>query len=207
MFSTISLYLYLSFFMFPLYRCVITVFHQEPSSFQTLICGPFPYMAATLRPFYFISGFSVMKLAVFGSRTLKDDRVKMLIYDEIERTGADTIVTTQEPLGVCTVAQQVAKERCLVLELHFLNFKYRTGAYEHRSDAVIKAADTVLLIHDGESHGTRNELERTKKFGKPFRYEVLEPTDTRLQRTYDRKLDAFALSGDDDGDDFLDLTI
>lgn len=45
-----------------------------------------------------------MKLAVFGSRTLKDDRVKMLIYDEIERTGADTIVTTQEPLGVCTVA-------------------------------------------------------------------------------------------------------
>ena len=41
--------------MFPLYRCVITVFHQEPSSFQTLICGPFPYMAATLRPFYFIA--------------------------------------------------------------------------------------------------------------------------------------------------------
>lgn len=148
-----------------------------------------------------------MKLAVFGSRTLKDDRVKMLIYDEIEKTGADTIVTTQEPLGVCTVAQQVAKESCLVLELHFLNFKYRTGAYEHRSDDVIKAADSVLLIHDGESHGTRNELERTKKFGKPFRYEVLEPTDTKLQRTYDRKLEAFALSHDDDGDDFLDLDI
>jgi hypothetical protein len=72
---------------------------------------------------------------------------------------------------------------------------------------VIKASDTVLLIHDGESYGTRNELERTKKFGKPFRYEVLEATDTKLQRTYDRKLEAFALSADDDGDDFLNLDI
>lgn len=149
-----------------------------------------------------------MKLAVFGSRTLKDDRVKMLIYDAIEETGADTIVTTQEPLGVCTVAQQIAKERSLVLELHFLNFRYRTGAYEHRSDEVIKASDFVLLIHDGESHGTRNELERTKKFGKPYRYEVLPATDTKLQRTYDRKLEAFALSGDDDDtDDLFDLDI
>lgn len=147
-----------------------------------------------------------MKLAVFGSRTLKDDRVKMLIYDAIEETGADTIVTTQEPLGVCTVAQQIAKERSLVLELHFLNFRYRTGAYEHRSDDVIKASDFVLLIHDGESHGTRNELERTKKFGKPYRYEVIPATDTKLQRTYDRKLEAFA-GLDDDEDDIFDLDI
>lgn len=132
-----------------------------------------------------------MKLAVFGSRTLKDERVKMLIYDAIEEHGADTIVTTQEPLGVCTVAQQVAKELSLVLELHFLNFRYRRGAYEHRSDDVIKAADFVLLIHDGVSKGTKNELERVKHFKKPYRYEVLEPTDTNVDRRHDRKLEAF----------------
>ena len=132
-----------------------------------------------------------MKLAVFGSRTLKDERVKMLIYDAIEEHGADTIVTTQEPLGVCTVAQQTAKELALVLELHFLNFRYRRGAYEHRSDDVIKAADFVLLIHDGVSKGTSNELERVKHFGKPYRYEVLEPTDTNVDRRHDRKLEAF----------------
>ena len=153
-----------------------------------------------------------MKLAVFGSRTLKDDRVKMIIYDAIESTGADTIVTTQEPLGVCTVAQQMAKELCLVLELHFLNFRYRQGAYEHRSDEVIKASDYVLLIHDGVSHGTRNELERTKKFRKPYRYEVLEATDTKLQRRYDRKLEAFTPAEEDDqadplGLDMLDLEL
>lgn len=136
-----------------------------------------------------------MKLAIFGSRTLKDDRVKMLIYDEVEKTGADTIVTTQEPLGVCTVAQQCAKEMPLVLELHFLNFRYRQGAYEHRSDDVIKAADKVLLIHDGKSKGTSNELERVKHFKKPYRYEVLEATDKTLQRQYDRKLEAFTTEG------------
>ena len=137
-----------------------------------------------------------MKLGVFGSRTLKDERVKMLIYEVAEELNADTIVTTQEPLGVCTIAQQVAKESALTLELHFLNFRYRRGAYEHRSDDVIKASDFILLIHDGVSKGTSNELERVKKFGKPYRYEVLDPTDTKLQRTYDNKLEAFMKEDD-----------
>lgn len=133
-----------------------------------------------------------MKLGIFGSRTLKDNRVKALIYDELEKTGADTIVTTQEPLGVCTIAQQVAKEKSLVLELHFLNFqKYCGGAYEHRSDDVIKSADKILLIHDGESKGTSNELKRVLKFKKDYRYEVLEKTDVQTQRPYDDKLEAF----------------
>lgn len=140
-----------------------------------------------------------MKLGVFGSRTLKDSRVKMLIYDEIEKTGADTIVTTQEPLGVCTVAQQVAKEKALVLELHFLNMeKYARGAFEHRSDEVIKAADKVLLIHDGESKGTLNELARVKHFKKPYRYEVMDKTNPDLQKRVDFKLDTFDTKIDKD---------
>ena len=133
-----------------------------------------------------------MKLGIFGSRTLKDDRVKMLVLDEIDKTGADTIVTTQEPLGVCTVAQNVAKESHCILELHFLDFKYRTGAYEHRSDNVIKSADKILLIHDGSSKGTLNELERVKHFKKPYRYEVLPMTDSTIQRSVDKKLESFS---------------
>lgn len=139
-----------------------------------------------------------MKLAVFGSRTLKDDRVKAIIHDCIDAIGADTIVTTQEPLGVCTIAQRVAKERGMVLELHFLNFKYRTGAFEHRSDEVIRAADFVLLIHDGESKGTANELGRTTHFGKPLRYEVLEKTKTDERRPVDQKLPAFERETEND---------
>ena len=137
------------------------------------------------------AGGGYLKLGIFGSRTLKDDRVKFLILDELDKIGADTIVTTQEPLGVCTIAQNVAKEQHFILELHFLDFKYRTGAYEHRSDNVIKSADKILLIHDGESKGTINELERVKYFKKPYRYEIISKTDNNLQRNVDRKLETF----------------
>jgi len=93
----------------------------------------------------------------------------------------DTIVTTQEPKGVCELAQIYAKENSMILELHFLNVKkYARGAFEHRSDNVIKSADFILLIHDGESKGTGNELERTKKFKKPYEYITL-PKTTELE--------------------------
>lgn len=134
-----------------------------------------------------------MKLGVFGSRSLKGDVVKMLIIDEVRACGADTIVTAQEPLGVCTLAQQVAKELTnatdkdvLVLELHFLNWRRQAGAYRHRSQEVIDTSDKILLIHDGASQGTFNELEQVKASGKPFRYVILpvdeqaKPLDTRL---------------------------
>ena len=142
-----------------------------------------------------------MKLGIFGSRTLKDDRVKLLILEEIDRLNADMIVTTQEPLGVCTVAQQVAKSEGIPLELHFLNFKYRTGAYEHRCDEVIKSADRILLIHDEISKGTANELERVKKFMKLYRYEKLEVEENK--RFYDNKLEAFTKDNENNGDDLL----
>lgn len=144
-----------------------------------------------------------MKLAVFGSRTLNDDRVKMLILEEVCACKADTIVTAQEPLGVCTVAQRVAKEitnatdkgEHLTLELHFLNWRNRLGAFHQRSEEVIDSADKVLLIHDGKSKGTSNELEQVKKSGKPYRYEILpideqaRPQDFRLEvfQTYHEK--------------------
>lgn len=138
-----------------------------------------------------------MKLAVFGSRTLKDERVAFIIQDELIKTGADTIVTAQEPLGVCTVAQQFVKQRSnatgdartLILELHFLNWRNLKGACHIRSQEVIDASDKVLLIHDGHSQGTANELEQVKRSGKPYRYEVLEEEADKC--TLDERLDAF----------------
>jgi hypothetical protein len=119
-----------------------------------------------------------MKLGVFGSRTISDSRVKMEIAEFLNKNrGFDTIVTTQEPKGVCQLAQIYAKENYMILELHFLNIKkYAKGAFEHRSDNVIKSADFILLIHDGESAGTLNELARVKKFKKSYQYITLEKT-------------------------------
>jgi hypothetical protein len=124
-----------------------------------------------------------MKLAVFGSRSIKDNRVKIEITDFLNaHPDFDILVTTQEPKGVCALTQIYAKENAIPLELHFLNIKkYARGAFEHRSDEVIKSSDFILLIHDGESQGTKNELARVKKFAKPYKYIKLDKT-TELER-------------------------
>lgn len=116
-----------------------------------------------------------MKIAVFGSRTLKDNRVRFIIQETFEDQKGTILITTQEPAGVCEITQRVAKENAIPLELHFLNFRYNRGAFDHRSREVIKSADFILLIHDGKSKGTANELAQVLKSKKPYRYEVLEP--------------------------------
>ena len=45
---------------------------------------------------------------VFGSRTLKDERVKAIIVNKIKELNATKMVTSQELTGVCEVAQKVA---------------------------------------------------------------------------------------------------
>ena len=121
-----------------------------------------------------------MKLAVFGSRTLKDDRVRLLIHEAIIKHDAKIIITAQEPGGVCEVAQRCAKDLALPLKLHFLNFKFLRGAFEHRSKDIIRDSDLVLIIHDGISKGTANELEYCKKMKWPYEYHRLEVnTDAR----------------------------
>ena len=130
-----------------------------------------------------IAADNPQKLAVFGSRSIIDARAKMVINETLQQYGTiTTIVTTQEPRGVCEVAQATAKENSLILELHFLNFRNGRGAFCKRSDEVIKASDYVLLIHDGISHGTKNELEYTKKSGKPYRYVTMQPSNVYVDR-------------------------
>lgn len=147
-----------------------------------------------------------MKLAVFGSRTIKDDTAVFEIERAIQKYNADTIITAQEPLGVCTVAQQVAKKENLTLILEFLNFRYLQGAYEHRCDKILKQCDIALFIHDGESQGTKNELERAKKLNIKYEYVVLDKTDKEYKRLLDDKLEAFEIEKDELIDD-LDFEI
>ena len=123
------------------------------------------------------------KLCVFGSRTLWDCRVGNEIMNIInEMPEITTIVTTQEPKGACEVGQRVAQDNSLILELHFLNFRFAGGAFEKRSMAAIRASDYVLLIHDGVSHGTANELKYAQKMKAPYCYMRLTPSDDRIDR-------------------------
>jgi hypothetical protein len=115
-------------------------------------------------------------LGVFGSRSLKDERVKIILLEAIEKWQPGYISTCQEPQGVSEVAQRVAKDMGIPLILHFLNFRYLRGAFEHRAKEIIRESTHFVCIHDGVSQGTANEVKMVKKTGKPYIYEVLENT-------------------------------
>ena len=104
-----------------------------------------------------------MRLSVHGSRGLNDERVEILIREEIQKYSVTHIVTHGEPDGVCAVARRLCKELTIPLTLHYLNFKFLRGAFEHRSKDVLGSADRAIFIHDGESKGTSNEKSYVKK--------------------------------------------
>lgn len=116
-------------------------------------------------------------LSIHGSRGLTDERVKIIILEEIEKHNPTTIVTHAEPGGVCEVARDLCREKAIPLKLHFLNFKYLRGAFEHRSKDVLRDSDYSVFIHDGKSKGCSNELKLAKKMGLPCSHYELEPAE------------------------------
>ena len=123
------------------------------------------------------AGGRPMRLSVHGSRTLDDERVKIILLEEIERHHVTGIVTHAEPGGVCEVARKLCAERAIPLKLHFLNFRYLRGAFEHRSIEVLKDADRAVFIHDGESKGTSNEQRLAVKMGVPYTLYTIPRTE------------------------------
>jgi len=113
-------------------------------------------------------------LAVCGSRTLYDERVKIILLEEIEKHNINDIVTHAEPEGVCALARDLCKANAIPLKLHFLNFRYLRGAFEHRSRDVFKDCTRAIFIHDGKSRGTSNEHRMAVKIGIPLSFFELE---------------------------------
>jgi len=129
------------------------------------------------------------KVGVFGSRSLKDERIKTILIEKLHELKATKILTCQEPQGVSEVAQRISKDYGYPLQLHFLNMQYLRGAFEQRSKEIVSEADYFIIIHDGKSKGTANEKKLVEKSGKPFHYEIVEPTK------YDRSV-GFNVSND-----------
>jgi predicted SpoU family rRNA methylase len=137
-------------------------------------------------------------IGVFGSRSLRDERVYTIILEKIRELNATKIITCQEPQGVSEVAQRVAKQYGYPLQVHFLNMQYLRGAFEQRSKEIISEADFFIVIHDGESKGTANELALVKKSGKPYHYEILEKSQ------YERSV-GFNISKDWDSEEETEI--
>ena len=105
-----------------------------------------------------------MRLAIFGSRTLSDDRVEQTIQRFIDELKPDEIITSGETTGVNEIARSKARENKITLILEFANRqKYAAGLYEHRSIEILKKCDYAIFIHDGQSKGTLNKFAIAKK--------------------------------------------
>lgn len=119
----------------------------------------------------------IISLGVHGTRDLYDDRVRLILLDLIKKYNINKIVTHAEPHGVCEIARKLAQEEGLILELHHLNIKKSGGMFYHRSLGVIKNSDYSVVIHDGVSKGTSNEMKLLQKLNKSFEYYKLEKAD------------------------------
>lgn len=128
---------------------------------------------------------SIMRLSVHGSRGLSDERVKIILMEEIEEHGVTVVVTHAEPGGVCEVARALCKEKAIPLKLHFLNFRYLRGAFEHRSKDVLRDADRAVFIHDGQSKGTSNEKRLADRMKIPYSFHELEPAQHEKSNGFD----------------------
>ncbi len=128
-------------------------------------------------------------LSFHGSRTLKDERVKIIILEEIKKHDPTTVVTHGEPGGVCEMTRNICREYAVPLKLHFLNFRYLRGAFEHRSKDVLADSDHAIFIHDGKSIGTTNELKLAKKMGIPYSFHELEPAKHDKSIGFDVQID------------------
>lgn len=126
-----------------------------------------------------------IRLGFHGSRTLTDERVRIIILEEIEKHKPSVIVTPAEPEGVCEMARKIAKEKAIPLKLHFLNFKYLRGAFEHRSKEVLADSDHHIFIHDGHSKGTSNELKLAGKMKLEHTLHTLEITKYKSSVGFD----------------------
>ena len=136
-----------------------------------------------------------MRLSIHGSRTLTDERVKVLILEAIATHGVTAIVTHGEPDGVCGVARKLCQQIALPLHLHFLDFKFKRGAWARRSEAVLSACDRCLFVWDGKSKGTSNELALCVKRGLPHDLHTLPPARGPSQSFEDDADWAGVLSG------------
>lgn len=116
-----------------------------------------------------------MRLAIFGSRTLSDERVEELIQLKIDELKPECIITSGETSGINEIARAKAKENKIRLVLEFANNKkYAAGKYEHRSIEILKQCEFAIFIHDGQSKGTLNELAIAKKMRKRYEYIKLD---------------------------------
>ncbi len=102
-----------------------------------------------------------MKLLIVGSRSIQDYDLSALIPDNTD------LIISGGAKGVDTLAEQYAdKHKISKLIIRPQYEVYGKAAPILRNQKMVEIADTVLVIWDGQSKGTKSTIQYAKKLQK-----------------------------------------
>lgn len=129
------------------------------------------------------------KLLVCGSRGITD---KDWIKSNIETYWYWNLACYKFPVmiegeakGVDSIAKEYAQENEWEIESYPADWeKYGKSAGYIRNEIMVKAADEVLILWDGSSKGTKNDIDLCERYNKP--YKVLIYNDSIKENYVDK---------------------
>ena len=102
-----------------------------------------------------------MKIAIVGSRTIKDIDISPYIPQETE------LIISGGAQGVDMLAEEYAdKHRISKMILRPKYNLYRKNAPLKRNDEIVEMCDKVIVFWDGKSKGTKHTIEYARKNNK-----------------------------------------
>lgn len=135
------------------------------------------------------------KLLVCGSRTIRDttyikgptqwakDQIEAYWYWNLAGYEDLTMIEGAAK-GIDTIAKEYAQENDWKIEEYPADWSIGKQAGILRNELMVKAADEVLILWDGESKGTKHDIDLCEKYNKP--YVVLIYND-KVKETYVEK--------------------
>ena len=110
-----------------------------------------------------------MKIALIGSRSLKNVELEEYIPEDVEE------IVSGDAVGVDFCAAEYAKEKGIKLREFLPRYeRYGRAAPIVRNKEIVDYADKILAFWDGHSKGTLSVIRYAEKTGKPCEVVVIE---------------------------------
>lgn len=135
--------------------------------------------------------FQKIKLAIVGSRTFNDYEIMCSVLNKIriEHNYIYTLIVSGGASGADTLGYKYSLENSIKSRIFQADWK-RDGksAGFKRNTYIIDACDICICFWDGESHGTKHDIELCKEKGKPcYIYNYIRSDLTYMENAKDVK--------------------